>query len=86
MVMRIHLTAWGNGAQPLRIPAYAMRRDTGLSAAYDAANAIARANRLVCASLRHDGGNVYQVTLAKRCRAGGYTPKAEVWFRIHTNR
>jgi hypothetical protein len=81
--MRVKFDVWGHGVQNLRkIPAYAMRKQDGISAAYDVADAMARANGLVSASVRHDGGNVYQATLAKRCRSGGYTPKAEIWFRI----
>ena len=82
--MRVYFTICGRGVKGLRkVPAYAMRGDTGLSAAYDVVDAIARANRLASISLRHDGGAIYNATLGKRCRGGGYTPTAEIWFCIH---
>lgn len=81
--MRVYFTTWGHGVKGLRrVPAYAMRKHTGLHAAYDVVDAIARANNLASISLRHDGGAIYQATLGKRCRAGGYAPEAEIWFCI----
>lgn len=82
--MRIYFTAWGHGVQNLRrIPAYAMRKHDGISVGFDVVDAIARANGLHSITLRYDGGSVYQATLGKRCRGGGYTPTAEIWFRVH---
>ena len=85
--MRVYFSAWGRGASALRIPAYAMRRNEGLDAAFDVVDAIARANRLAAASLRLSGANggyipIYQATLGKRCRGGGIAPTAEIWFCI----
>ena len=81
--MRVYFTIWGRGVKGLRkVPAYAMRGDTGLSAAYDVVDAIARANNLVSASVRRDSGAIYQATLGKPCR-GGVSVVAEIWFRIH---
>ena len=82
--MRVYFTIWGHGVKNLRkIPAYAMRSHTGLNAAYDVVDAIARANSLASISLRHDGGAIYNATLGKRCRGGGYTPTADIRFCIH---
>lgn len=78
--MRIYFTTWG--CKGLRIPAYAMRKHTGLHASYDIVDAIARANGLASISLRNDGGAIYQATLGKRCKGGGYAPEAKLWFRI----
>ena len=85
--MRVHFTAWGRGIAALKIPAYAMRRGDGISAAFDVVDAIARANGLAAASARQDGINgdgepIYQATLGKRCRGGGVAPAAQIWFRI----
>ena len=82
--MRLYFEAWEHGAQSLRkIPAYAIRKQSNVSAAHDVVDAIARANGLVWISLSHEGGVIYQATLGERCQSGGYTPKAKIRFCIH---
>ena len=81
--MRLYFEAWEHGAQSLRkIPAYAIRKQSNVSAAHDVVDAIARANNLVSASVRRDSGAIYQATLGKLCRGGGVSVVAEIWFRI----